>query len=102
MDQKRRVFIKGSLAALAGIGLFTFVNHTSKGFDKLSQAILKTKKVSLDSKEHFQNVKIFRKNPGQIAGLIMNDFMTDKILNIQGWQLSLIECHLILYLQFNR
>ncbi len=102
MDKKRRNFIKFSIFSILAGSSFLLVKNipTRRNLHKLSQAILNTKEISLDSLEHKKYVALFRSGENKIFQLIRDDFNNNRIIDVNGWQLSKTECHYILYIQY--
>ena len=103
MDKKRRNFIKFGFFSILASSSFLLLKNipTKRNLHKLSQAILDTKKVSLDSLEHKKYVSLFRSSKNKISQLISEDFRSSRIVDVNGWQLSKTECHYILYIQYD-
>ncbi len=64
---------------------------------KLSRAIELTGKVDKNSENYLNMTKLFSATNFNLAREIANDFRLGSVLNVNGWCLSVTECHYIIY-----
>lgn len=68
---------------------------------RLRGAIELTGKVDRNSNKYLQWEKLFRDKNFNLKAAISNDFLSARVINVNGWVLSETECYHILFTNLN-
>jgi hypothetical protein len=100
----RRKLFQVALLSVATISLGSYsikrIMPTVK-LRRLSGAIELTGKVDRNSSKYLQLEKLFRDKNFNLKDAISNDFLSSRVINVDGWCLSETECYHILFTNLN-
>lgn len=100
----RRKLFQVALLSVATISLGSYsikrIMPTVK-LRRLRGAIELTGKVDRNSNKYLQWEKLFRDKNFNLKAAISNDFLSARVINVNGWVLSETECYHILFTNLN-
>jgi hypothetical protein len=98
MNRKQLLGILGIAVVGVSYGIHKSNNLKNKKLNLLRSEILKTNRIVINSEEYLKHIELFKDLDLNINFLISEDFRKGRVIDVNGWQLSKVECYRIVIL----